>query len=522
MRISKRLLAYILCLAVFISTMAVTAYAASGTCEVFYFNEYGVGAGGTASIQTSLNNMGYTANRYADTHAYYVRRTMDQDKVFAIVTHGAPGYVVCGDGTTMSAKAVPDNDDNYSLAAWFGADKLEGMLFAYYGACDSADTSSTYGNLLTYTTDTLGAQCALGFEESVYDSHATYYEAKLFSYLEKGYSVNLSNILARSATYNNYGSYGEVDSAVISGTSATKVYTTATASVADIDEAKTSEIDFARTLFNSTTKTSLNATTSSFHDEVFEHDVDAVQDSNYLYLFNAEDESLETIVLINENNVPILGSISSSESAIALSEQFAMKASPEFFETNQYDVRCSVFGEGTDKVFSVEFWEKIADNYYTGNKIAVVLTSGGVLQSFVIRTESAIAASKVMVKDESINLDEESAVAVAYSAIAKTALQLEALENEANCVPKTGTDIIMTDSGKEVNSSRIAGEYEAYNIKVDDTQNQSVSAHKEIVDGVTCWIVTIENISTNRAWDMAFTVAVNAEDGSVISVHYTR
>ncbi len=205
--------------------MATTAYAASGTCEVFYFTyQDSVGEGGSASIQSCLSNLGYTANRYANTHAYYVRRTMNSDKVFAIVSHGAPGRVVCKDGvTTMSASAVSSDSSNYSLAAWFGSNDLKGMKFAYYGACSSAATDSTYGNLITYTTDTLGASCALGFTKTVYDPQVAYYEAQLFGYLQSGNSVSSANVLARAATYSQYKSYGNVDSALISGDSTTKI-----------------------------------------------------------------------------------------------------------------------------------------------------------------------------------------------------------------------------------------------------------------------------------------------------------
>ena len=196
-----------------------SANAASGTCEIFYFTYPGaVGPGGTATIQSCLTDLGYTANRYSDTHAYYVRRTMHQDKVFAIVSHGAPGLVVCRDGvTTMSASAVSSDDNNYSLAAWFGSGNLNGLLFAYYGGCETAVTSSTYGNLLNYTTDFLRASSALGFSKTVYDPYTGYYEGRLFEYLKSGYSVSSANILARSATYNKYGGYGNVDSAVITG-----------------------------------------------------------------------------------------------------------------------------------------------------------------------------------------------------------------------------------------------------------------------------------------------------------------
>ena len=212
------LIVFILAVCIVLSNVGKT-YAASGTCEIYYFTYEGaVGEGGSASIQSYLGNVGYTVNRYADVHAYYVRRTMNSDKVFVIVAHGVPGRILCKDGiTTLSASQVPTDDNNYSLEAWFSANDLNGMLFAYYGACYSATTDSTYGNLLTYTTGTLGANCALGFSTSVSDTHATYYETCLFEALGNGDTVLVANNVAMTLTYFKYNSYGNINSAVISG-----------------------------------------------------------------------------------------------------------------------------------------------------------------------------------------------------------------------------------------------------------------------------------------------------------------
>lgn len=85
-------------LAVFMMVLTVTAVAyADPLSEIYWMSETGdgVGPGGTEAMQTYLDIIGYDANRYQDTSAYYVRRTMDADVVFAIVTHGDPGRVYC-------------------------------------------------------------------------------------------------------------------------------------------------------------------------------------------------------------------------------------------------------------------------------------------------------------------------------------------------------------------------------------------------------------------------------------------
>ena len=214
-----RRISTILLVVLFVMGCTIPAFAASGTCEIYYFTYPGsVGSGGSANIAASLSNMGYSAYRYADTHAYYVRRTMNNDKVFAIVSHGLPGRLICQNGeTTVSASSVSSDDNNYSLAAAFSSGAFSNMLFAYYGACYTAQTDSTYGNLTTYTTNTLSAKCALGFTTYISNTCAPIYENVLFSYLEQGYSVSSANVYAKQAVINSIGAYGNIDQTIISG-----------------------------------------------------------------------------------------------------------------------------------------------------------------------------------------------------------------------------------------------------------------------------------------------------------------
>lgn len=208
-----------------ITSFKISGKAASGLAEIYWFSASGsgVGAGGSARIQEELSSIGYTAKRYSDIHAYYVRRTMNNDKIFANVSHGLAGRIICDGKTTVSAKAVSSDNNNYSLAAFFGKDDFNGMKFAYLGSCYSAKTDATYGNLPSYITGTLGAKSALGFKESVNHECATYFEKKLFINLADGKTVSQSASLAKNATYSQYGTYGKVDSYTIYGTSDTKI-----------------------------------------------------------------------------------------------------------------------------------------------------------------------------------------------------------------------------------------------------------------------------------------------------------
>lgn len=225
---NKRKILIILCMILSFSFTGIIANAASGIAEVYWLTSTtsggsGVGPGGSASIQTALSGLGYNSTRYQDTHAYNMRNAMKNDRVYAIVSHGAPGLVVGAQDTTMSAKTVASDSSNYSLASYYSSGDFQSMKFAYYGACQTARTSSAYGNLLSYTTSTLGAASALGFYNSVYDSQATYFEQQLFINLANGSTVSSSANAAKSATYSKYGSYGEVDTYRIYGNSSTKI-----------------------------------------------------------------------------------------------------------------------------------------------------------------------------------------------------------------------------------------------------------------------------------------------------------
>jgi hypothetical protein len=225
---SKGKIVITLCMILGLSFTGIVANAASGTAEVYWLTSTisggsGVGPGGSASIQSSLSGVGYSSTRYQDIHAYNMRNAMGNDAVYAIVSHGAPGLVVGAQDTTMSAKTVASDRSNYSLEAYYSSGALNSMKFAYYGACETARTSSYYGNLLTYTTTTLGADSALGFYNSVYDAQATYFEKQLFINLANGSTVSGAASAAKSATYSKYGSYGEVDTYRIYGDSSTTI-----------------------------------------------------------------------------------------------------------------------------------------------------------------------------------------------------------------------------------------------------------------------------------------------------------
>lgn len=516
----KRLISFQMIFCLLFMT-AVPVYAASGTCEIFYFNECGVGPGGTASIRRSLINMGYSATRYADAHALSVRDTLNADKVFAIISHGVPGRVYCGAGSSLTDLPPGDGSSYNALRSWFSQNDFNNVLLAYYGSCYSAATDFACGNLVTSTTNYFGAKSAIGFYDEVDQETATYYEEQLFLHLRQGYTVGTADSLAKTYTYNHFGYYGDVDSAIISGNSNQKIFNESEASAAGVTVATTADMSKLNGLFGKVDNT-YTKISPSIYEATTNMELDAFQDSNYLYLMCANTQMPRMIILMNDTNCPILGKVDSSKTATALVESFARTALPQLFNGNTFDSFCSVYGEGENKIYSVELWESLGNNFYSGNKVAAILSSRGVLKSFVFREETSYnevgTITSTLSKDNKA-ISEEKAVDIACTAIRTTAEDLEEIANTSAQVAKN--DAIFSDVVfMSANNGDLS--VETYQIMVNNTDKQNITTYKEIKDGNACWVIKISNVPTNRFWSIGFTVTINAQTGSVISVSHTR
>ena|SRR4030042_204169 len=155
-------------------------------------------------IKQYLLNMGYDTRWYMNTTAYYVRRTMYQDAVFHIHTHGwiNGGRVQCVSGTQLSAKSVPSQDYNYSLQATYGnsTDKLKYTRLTYWAACHSAEYSSTYGDLDNYCYYTLGVDSTVAFWGVRKSPYAIYFDKMFYYCAKQDNNVAASLLLAEYAT----------------------------------------------------------------------------------------------------------------------------------------------------------------------------------------------------------------------------------------------------------------------------------------------------------------------------------
>lgn len=196
--------------------------------ETYWYTD--PGEGGAYTINWHLGKMGYDNRIFRGSGAYYVRSTMDQDAVLAYVGHGNPGRLECTSSDEyLSAYNVPSDPYNYSLEYKFAGttNKLKNIRFAYYGACHSDEYSPIYGRLTTYTTDILNARSALGFTGAISHDCATYFEERLFAWLDTGITVQSARDKALNDCYTKFGTtyvyYSNVWTANITGSVTTKL-----------------------------------------------------------------------------------------------------------------------------------------------------------------------------------------------------------------------------------------------------------------------------------------------------------
>lgn len=280
-------------------------------------------------------------------------------------------------------------------------------------------------------------------------------------------------------------------------------------------------ISIVESLTDSYSRSAAVIVPNSLYKEAFAEELIAVGKDSYVYLFT-EELNVKAILLTDEANQQVIGEITSEDTAITAVKEYANKVMPDFFEVYDCDVLSSAYGEGNAAFYSIELWQKISDSFYTGNKIAVIVNADGTLQSFV--SVNSDLSDAVMTYANEDSLSEEAAIGVAYDALTDTVEQLEKEVNVSYAVSpeKTGTDIIISDFGEEVDLTNLNAELPKYEIMIENTADHEVVTYREIKDGSICWVVKISNVETSRVWDMGFEVTVDAQSGNVLSVSNTR
>lgn len=200
--------------------------------EAYYYTDVDDSYESTTQIQNSLSSVGYDAHTYGNvSNAYYVRNTMCNDAMFYIDTHGydGGGRIACFDSnnnqiTQLSANQI-DVSSNYSLGGIYsGSTALSSIRLAYYSACQTGRTNSSWGNLPKKTTS-LGALVSIGFYNDILTDQSIVFDEQFYTNLENGQIVStaLSNALY-TVSHEFGGNTGSVDSYIIYHRGGSQVY----------------------------------------------------------------------------------------------------------------------------------------------------------------------------------------------------------------------------------------------------------------------------------------------------------
>ena len=200
----------------------------------------------------------------------------------------------------------------------------------------------------------------------------------------------------------------------------------------------------------------------SAYEDMLKTELTSEKSDKYLYLFESGSGELKAVMLTGDAaqaESPI------SESAATEAAQKIASAALPGTELGVFDAKCRYNGRG----WTIELWQKLADDLYGGRKIAVKLSDGGELET-LIRTD----------------YDPGDWQSAAKSAISreKAELALAAIDGDA--------------------------------------ENAEVSAYMQAnADGIN-WQVDIANVDIGNGWTATYFVTLNALTGEVITVDMTR
>lgn len=252
------------------------------------------------------------------------------------------------------------------------------------------------------------------------------------------------------------------------------------------------------------------------YEEMMNKTLISYKSDSYVYLYDENSLELQAIILIDKFNGASSEKINSNENAIDYARSIISAAYPNIV-LEDYDVTCSSYGfDETNTIYSIELLEKVSDDIYGGKRISVIVTSDGVLESFLC-LNTGIPDSEIESFEELISEDE--AISIAYDAVSLEIDKMLTFEYEDVEPPKTGTDEMVSDSGYVMSETEVVEPYEIY---INETINHEIYSHKECLEDTIVWVVRIENISTNRIWQACFEVRINATSGEVLSVDTTR
>lgn len=168
------------------------------------------------TAQSELSSMGYSGTYHWNEAAGTALNMMPSDQVFFFVGHAGPGFINYEKNGVLTSLTA--NNPGLARISSLSYSDLNDMALAVYMGCDTANTDSTNGNLLS-TSTSLGVDTAMGFSQDITSPQVGYWSGRFWNYLDNGYSVSQAAGAADADNQANFGYWqqGGMDYRVIQG-----------------------------------------------------------------------------------------------------------------------------------------------------------------------------------------------------------------------------------------------------------------------------------------------------------------
>jgi len=265
---------------------------------------------------------------------------------------------------------------------------------------------------------------------------------------------------------------------------------------------------------------------SSEFDKMFGSDLHEYNDNNYIYLFDKKTNNIKAIIKSSEKaGNSLFGNISDVKQAEKSAIKVVKAACPDFFKLD-YDVFTSLNGENS---YNVELWEKISKNFYTGNKVSVILTADGCIDTLVTKVSNTsnydANAEELISETEANNIAYKKAKQISENIEAKVKKEKDSIVNKkGDAEPIVSDAELLKQKGitVEINNEE-AVENKALDIRIEDADKHIVNSYKEYNNGNVEWVVKISGVESNNDYgNVEFYIKVNAKTGEVDLSSCTR
>ena len=165
----KKLIIVVLSVLIILELLVFATFAASGRVYIFTFTwpDANTRAAGNNTVLSHLWDMGYDAGEYLNNDAPAGYSVLPSAKIWVAVTHAEPGCLVMGSSRNVSYIYAYNSvtGDNRSISN-LSSTALSNLRLIMYVGCETGLTSVMYGNLV-HATSEKGAQCVVGWNESI-------------------------------------------------------------------------------------------------------------------------------------------------------------------------------------------------------------------------------------------------------------------------------------------------------------------------------------------------------------------